>query len=84
MIDAMASAGQGVLITATVLIVSVLLWQFSSLRFQAEMGQLMGLWMVVSASSALLLTPAMIYIFKPRFVFTERNNEIFEGSLLIN
>lgn len=78
-IEGMTSAGLGVVITATVLIVSVLLWQLSSLKFQAKMGQLMGLWMVVSASSALLLTPAMIYIFKPRFVFTRTRTPVISG-----
>ena len=32
------------------------------------MGLLIGLWMTVSALSALLVVPAMIYWFKPRFV----------------
>ncbi|MGB1800939.1 MAG: efflux RND transporter permease subunit [Gammaproteobacteria bacterium] len=62
-------AGRGVLVTALVLIASVGVWLFSSLRFQAEMGMLIGLWLAVSAVSALFLMPAMAYIFRPKFIF---------------
>ncbi|MDX2349169.1 MAG: efflux RND transporter permease subunit [Porticoccus sp.] len=62
-------AGRGVLVTAFVLIASVCVWLFSSLRFQAEMGMLIGLWLTVSALSALFLMPALAYICKPKFIF---------------
>ncbi len=64
----LSGAGRGVLITASTLIVSVVLWSFSSLRFQAEMALLMALWLGISAASALFLMPAMVYVFRPRFV----------------
>jgi len=60
-----------VLVTAFVLIASVGVWLFSSLRFQAEMGMLIGLWLCVSALSALFLMPSMAYIFRPKFIFRE-------------
>jgi predicted RND superfamily exporter protein len=63
------TAGRGVLITAATMIASVVFWYFfSSLRFQAEMGLLIAVWMTVSAVSALLVIPSMIYLFKPRFI----------------
>ena len=63
------SAGRGVMITAATMVLAVIFWYvFSSLRFQAEMGLLIAVWMTVSAISALLLIPSMIYVFKPRFV----------------
>ena len=68
-------AGRGVLVTALVLIVSVGVWLFSSLRFQAEMGMLIGMWLTVSALSALFLMPAMAYIFKPKFIFNEEREQ---------
>lgn len=61
-------AGRGVLITAGSLIFSVFMWSFSSLRFQAEMGSMMALWLGVSALSALLVVPSMIAVFKPKFI----------------
>lgn len=63
------SAGRGVLITAVTLITSVVIWNFSSIRFQAEMGVLMALWLFISAASSLLLMPALVVLIKPRFVF---------------
>jgi hypothetical protein len=35
------------------------------------MGMLIGLWLCVSALSALFLMPALAFIFKPRFLFGE-------------
>ncbi len=64
----MHSAGRGVLVTAGALIMSVILWRFSSLRFQAEMGIMMALWLCVSAGSALFITPSMVYVFRPDFI----------------
>jgi predicted RND superfamily exporter protein len=72
---ALHSAGRGVLVTAVVLIASVGIWLYSSLRFQAEMGLLIGLWLGVSALSALFLMPAMARIFKPEFIFGPEGNK---------
>jgi len=66
---ALHSAGRGVLVTAGTLSVSIVLWAFSSLRFQAEMGILMCVWLSVSALAALFLVPAMAYVFRPVFIF---------------
>ncbi|MGB7631195.1 MAG: MMPL family transporter, partial [Candidatus Deferrimicrobium sp.] len=63
------SAGRGVLVTAGALIASVVLWWFSSLRFQAEMGIMMALWLCVSASCALFVMPSMVYVLRPKFIF---------------
>lgn len=68
----LASAGRGVVITAATLTLSVVLWWWSSLRFQAEMGLLMALWLFVSAVSALFLMPAMVFVFRPRFIIGKR------------
>lgn len=69
--QALHSAGMGVIVTASVLILSTLLWWVSSLRFQAEMGLLMAIWLSVSAFSALFVMPSLIYVCRPRFIFGE-------------
>lgn len=71
---ALHSAGKGVVITAFVLIVSVLLVYQSSLKFQAEMGLLVALWLTVSAFTALFVMPALVYIFKPEFIYGAANS----------
>ena len=65
---ALRSAGRGVLITAITLITSVILWSFSSLRLQADMGILIAIWLGISAATALFVMPAMVYVFRPEFV----------------
>lgn len=61
-------AGRGVVVTALTLTASVVLWCASSLRFQADMGVLMAIWLFVSALSALFIMPAMVLVFRPAFI----------------
>jgi len=66
---ALFRAGKGVIVTALTMVVSVILWYFlSSLRFQAEMGMLIALWMTVSAIAALIVIPSLVFLFKPGFL----------------
>ena len=74
--SALLGAGKGVLITALTLVTSVIIWSFSSLRLQADMGVLIALWLSISAVSALLLMPAMVYVFRPAFVVGDRAHPI--------
>jgi predicted RND superfamily exporter protein len=78
---ALHSTGLGVVITALVLILAVMLWWVSSLRFQAEMALLMGIWLAVSASSALLLMPSMLFVFRPEFVFGKKSAAVSRSLL---
>ncbi len=66
--NALRSAGKGVLITAITMITSVIIWSFSSLRLQADMGILIAIWLGISATTALFIMPAMVYVFRPQFV----------------
>lgn len=63
------SAGRGVLLTSITLAAGVLFWSLSSLRFQAEMGILIGLWLLVAAFTSLFVMPSLIRVLKPRFIF---------------
>jgi len=63
------SAGRGVLLTSVTLAAGVLLWSFSSLRFQAEMGMLIGLWLLVSAFTSLFVMPSLVRVLRPKFIF---------------
>ncbi|RTL57013.1 MAG: RND transporter [Rhodocyclaceae bacterium] len=73
---ALRSAGRGVLITALTLITSVIIWSFSSLRLQADMGVLIAIWLGISAASALFVMPAMVYVFRPEFVVGSKRHPI--------
>lgn len=80
--QSLLTAGRGVFITGTTMVVSVLAWYASSLKFQAEMGELIALWLTVSGISSLLLVPAMIWAFKPSFIF-ERPEGVHEGHPVV-
>lgn len=68
-VQALYSAGRGVLLTSVTLAAGVLFWSFSSLRFQAEMGMLIGLWLITSAFTSLFVMPSLALVLKPAFVF---------------
>jgi len=68
-LQSLGSAGRGVLLTAFTLAAGVLLWSFSSLRFQAEMGILIGLWLLVSAFTSLFVMPSLALALRPGFIF---------------
>jgi len=66
---AMTTAGRAVLFTATTLTAGVIFWYFfSDMRFQAEMGLLLGLWMIISMVGGMLLLTTVIHIVQPRFI----------------
>ena len=73
---ALRSAGRGVLVTAITLITSVIIWSFSSLRLQADMGILIAIWLGISAASALFVMPALVYVFRPEFVVGSKKHPI--------
>jgi len=80
-VHSLRTAGKGVLITALTLITSVVLWHFSSLRLQADMGILIGLWLFVSAFSALFIMPALVYVFRPEFIVGSQRRPIEHAVL---
>lgn len=75
-VKSIATSGKGVLITALTLVTSVVLWSFSSLRLQADMGILIAIWLFISAASALFLMPAMVYVFRPEFIVGSKRHPI--------
>jgi predicted RND superfamily exporter protein len=66
------SAGKGVLLTGATMATGLAFWWFSFLRFQAEMGLLLLFWMSMSMLGGLILLPAILAQFKPRFIFAPR------------
>jgi hypothetical protein len=79
-VNALMGPGKGVLITATTLITSVVLWHFSSLRLQADMGVLIALWLFISAFSALFIMPALVYVFRPEFIVGSKRRPIEQAE----
>jgi predicted RND superfamily exporter protein len=80
-VNAVSTSGGAVLFTGTTLIASVIFWYFlSSLRFQAEMGLLLAIWMFISMIGGLILIPTIVAIFKPKFIARGVNEEAPEAA----
>jgi hypothetical protein len=68
---ATATTGKAIIFTASTMVVGAMFWWFSDLKFQAEMGFLLGLLMVFNTFGGLVLVPAWIKVIRPSFL-TER------------
>lgn len=63
------TTGKAIGFTATCLIGGVIMWVFlSDLRFQADAALLLVVMLVLNATAAMVLVPAWITVFRPRFV----------------
>jgi predicted RND superfamily exporter protein len=67
-INTMKTNGRAIIIIATTLTVGLMLWVFSALKFQAYMGVLLAVLLLLNMFGALLLLPSMIAILKPKFL----------------
>jgi len=70
---ALITSGKAVVFTALTLVASVLFWYWSSIRFDAEMGLLLAVWMFVSMLGAMTILPVLIVTFDPAFVRREKD-----------
>jgi len=52
--------------TATTIVGGIVLWSFSSLRFQAEMAQLLSILMVINMLGGITVVPAFYSVFRPK------------------
>ncbi|HYL57693.1 MAG TPA: MMPL family transporter [Candidatus Acidoferrales bacterium] len=73
---ALVTSGKAVAFTALTLVASVLFWYWSSIRFDAEMGLLLAVWMFVSMLGAMTILPVLIVTFNPAFIRREKDRVI--------
>jgi hypothetical protein len=72
---AFLTSGNAIFVTAITMIGPLLPWAFiSPLRFQSEMGMLLGLVLFMNMLGSLLFLPAALAAFKPKSLFPERNS----------
>jgi uncharacterized protein len=64
---ALTTTGEAVMFTGVTITVSMVLWLFHPLKFQAQMAFLLMMLMVFHAIGALVFIPAMVSLLKPRF-----------------
>ena len=66
---AILTSGRAIFITAITMVFAVGIWYFmSNLRFQADMGLLLALIMIINCLGALILIPLAIHTFKPNLL----------------
>ncbi len=62
------TSGKAVTFTAVTMIVSTAFWITSHIRFNAEMGLLLAIWMGISYVGSQTLLPVLVLVFKPKFI----------------
>ena len=68
--ETLTTAGKPIIFTALVLTAAVAPWYvLSELRFQAEMGLLLGFSLILNLISANVILPILIWLTKPKFIF---------------
>src|SRR5262249_39682423 len=65
---AVSTSGKSVTFTAITMILGTLLWTYSHIRFDAEMGLLLALWMGISFLATVTLLPVLVVMLRPRFI----------------
>ena len=74
---AVATTGRAVTCTFTTLVGGIIAWVFvSDLRFQADAAKMLIFMIAVCAFSAMVLVPAAIATFRPRFIVREADPEV--------
>jgi predicted RND superfamily exporter protein len=71
--EALETSGKAVTFTAVTMVISTVFWTTSHIRFNAEMGLLLAIWMAISYVGSQTLTPVLVVLFKPRFIMKEAN-----------
>ena len=72
---AIATSGNAVFLTAITMIIPLTPWFFlSEMKFQAEMGLLLGLVLFLNMVGALIFVPALLLEFKPRRFFEKKED----------
>jgi predicted RND superfamily exporter protein len=80
---AVRTTGMAVTFTATTVVGGIVLWVFSSLRFQAEMAYLLVILMVLNMFGALTIVPSFYSILRPKVataLLTDEQREMIRAQ----
>jgi len=65
---AIGTAGNAVILTGIIIILGVVFWVFSDIKFQADMGILLSIVTFFHLLGTVVLLPAIVQIVRPRFI----------------
>ena len=80
---AVRTTGMAVSFTATTVVGGIVLWVFSSLRFQAEMAYLLVILMILNMFGAITIVPAFYSILRPKVataLLTDEQRELIRAQ----
>ena len=66
--QALATTGKAIIYIATTLVCGIVFWFMSKMMFQAMMGLLLAIILLLNMLGALLIIPSFIALFKPKFI----------------
>lgn len=67
--EAIVTSGNAIFVTAMAIVLPLLPWSFlSELRFQAEMGLLLGMVLFLNMISSMIFVPAAVLLFRPKAI----------------
>ena len=66
--ESIATAGHATVVCGLIIIISVIFWNFSDIKFQADMGLLFSLVTLFHLLGTMILLPALVKIIKPKFI----------------
>jgi len=68
MIRTIQTYGKSIIYIAGTLVIGLLVWVLSPLKFQAQMGMMLAVILFLNCLGAVFLVPILVLIFKPRFL----------------
>ena len=68
-IKALATTGRAVFYTVIAVVLGVLIWVFSPMKFQMELGSMIGLIIFLNGMGALILISPIIFLINPKFMY---------------
>ena len=71
LMEAIRTAGNAVTITAVLIIVGVIFWVISDIKFQSDMGILLAIVTFFHLLGTLFLLPYLVMVVKPKFILKE-------------
>jgi len=66
--------GKSIIYIAGTLVLGLLVWVLSPLKFQAQMGMMLAVILFLNCLGAIFLVPVLVLIFKPKFLITKNND----------
>jgi hypothetical protein len=68
------SYGKSIIYIAGTLVLGLLIWVFSPLKFQAQMGMMLAVILFLNCLGAIFLVPVLVLLFKPKFLTRTNTN----------